>query len=459
MEERKRFQKIPINKIDFGERHRKEYNDIEQLATDIAKTGLIHPITVAEKAELDEEEVDKIATNDREFILLAGGRRLTAWTEFHDEFELGYEIPSYIFPRLLSYYEIRELELMENLSRENLNWQEKATLTKELHDMEQAKNGKKVKSSEGGHGLQETADMVGASKSTVKNEVDLGQALEEIPELAGIKNKTDAIKTMKEIQKSDKAERKAKRVKQELETKGITGMKKTVINSFIHGDFFERAKKLNANSFDLIEIDPPYAIDLGNVKKNSKHKTLTYNEVEASQYEHFMRKTFNHAKRLVKPNGWLICWYALSPWQGMMVELMKEAGFKTNGLPMMWIKQSGQTNRPQHYFASCYEPFLYARASEDSRLNKPGQANYIINGSVPSSSKWHPTQKPVSLMKEVITRFISDGKVLSPYAGSGVTLRTAANLGMKAVGFDTSEDMKNKHDAYVGDQDEIDFEL
>lgn len=463
IEERKRFEKIGVNKIDFGQRHRKEYNNIKELAGEIKKKGLIHPITVADKEQLEDGELGELSDittdDDRQYLLLAGGRRLTAWKEYMEKYDLGYEIPAYIFPRILTYYEIRELELMENISRENLTWQEKSALTKELHDMEQKLKGKKVKSSEGGHGLQETADMIGVSKSTVKNEVDLGRALEEIPELGDIKNKTEAMKVMKEIQKSDKAERKAKRVQKERETKGLSGMKEEVIDSFIEGDFFKRAKRLNANSFDLIEIDPPYAIDLGNKKKKAKHKTLTYNEVEADKYEHFMTKTFHHAKRLVKPNGWVICWYGISPWHNMMVRLMKEAGFKTNGLPCLWVKQSGQTMRPKHYMASCYEPFIYGRASEDSALNKGGQANYIINKSVPSQSKWHPTQRPVSLMKEVITRFIPDGKVLVPFAGSGVTIRTAYNLGMKAVGFDLSEDMKNKHDAYVGDQDDINFEL
>jgi len=464
MKERKRFGKIPINKIDFGKRHRKDYNNIEELAADIKKMGLINPITLADKKQLEDGklgDLDDIETDDdKRYLLLAGGRRITAWKQhLIDEEDFGYEIPSYIFPRLLTYYEIRELELMENISRENLNWQEKSTLTKELHDLEQEKKGKKVKSSEGGHGLKETAEMVGSSKSTVKNEVDLGRALEEMPELGEIKNKTEALKVMKEIKKNDQAERKAKRVRKEREEKGMDGMKEEVMDAFVEGDFFERAKKLNANSFDLIEIDPPYAIDLANKKKKAKHKTLTYNEVPADEYEHFMTKTFHHAKRLIKPDGWLVCWYGISPWHDMMVELMRDAGFKTNGIPMLWVKDSGQTMRPHHYFASCYEPALYARASEDSRLNKSGSANYMIHKKVPHSKKWHPTQRPVSLMKEVIERFIPDGKILVPFAGSGVTLRTAYNMGMKAVGFDLDEDAKNKHDAYVGDQEDIDFEL
>lgn len=452
--------KIHISKIDFGNRKREDYGDLEQFALDIKEVGLLHSVLLLDKKEAESEEVEKIEEDpDKPFLLLAGGRRLTAWKKYYKELELGEKIPSKVYDRKPSYYEMRKIELMENIGRKDLTWQEKSRMTKELHDMEQKKKGKKVKSAEGGHGLKETAEMTGKSKSTVKNEIDLASALEEIPGISEINSKTEAIKTLREMHKNDKAERKAKRARKEIEEKGMGGVKKDIMNSFIHGDFFERAKKLNANSFDLIEIDPPYGIDLGNKKKKAKHKTLTYNEVPASEYEHFMTKTLAHAKRLIKPNGWLVLWYAISPWHDMLVDLLEQHDFKTNGLPALWVKQSGQTNRPKHYFASCYEPFLYARASEDSRLNKGGSANYLIHKSVPAQKKWHPTQRPVSLMEDVISRFIQDGKVLVPFAGSGVTIRTAYKMGMKSVGFDLDENAKNKHDAYVADCESVEFKL
>jgi len=452
--------KIKLDDIDFGDRYRDDYGNLNELAKDIKEVGLIHSILVLDKNKVGEDDLEGIEEDmEKPYLLLAGGRRFTAWKRFYSELELGDEIPSKITDQVLNYYEIRKIELMENISRKDLTWQEKSRMTSELHGMEQEKKGKKIKSSEGGHGLKETAEMVGKSKSTVKNEIDLAQALEHIPELNDVKNKTDAIKILREWNKNDKAEKRATRARKELKDEGLEGVKKKIMKSFKYGDFFKQAKKLSANSYDLIEIDPPYGIDLGNVKKKAKHKTLTYNEVPAGEYEHFMTKTLHHAKRLIKPNGWLVLWYAISPWHDLMVNLVREAGFKTNGLPAMWVKQSGQTMRPKHYFASCYEPFIYARASEDSRLNKGGSTNYLIHKSVPPQQKWHPTQRPVSLMEDVISRFIPDGKILVPFAGSGVTLRTAYKMGIKAHGFDLDETAKNKHDAYVADCDDIEFEL
>lgn len=437
---------IPLKDIDFGDRYRKDYGDLESLANEIKEVGLIHPVTVVDK-QIADSEYSGVTTNENRYLLVAGGRRFSAYTEH----EIASEIPAYVYPRQLSEYELRKIELMENMSRKNLTWQEEAKMTQEIHSLEQKIKGKSITSSSGGHGLKETAEMLGKSKSTVKNEVDLAKAIEHIPELADIKNKTEALKLMRQMKKSHVATTKAQRVKQEISTKGLDGIKKDVINSFVHGNFFEHAEKLPENTFDLIEIDPPYGIDLGNVKKNSKHTTTNYNEIPAQEYKDFLKRTMLYAKKLLKPNGWLVCWYAISPWHSVLVETMQEVGFKSNYLPAMWIKPAGQTMRPKHYFASCYEPFIYARLGESASLNKAGSQNYLVHPPVKPDEKFHPTQRPVSLMEDLIERFIPDGKILVPFAGSGVTLRAAHNLGMKAIGYDLSQDAKNKHDAYVGE--------
>lgn len=454
----KKLLRIPIGEIDFGQRLRSDYGNVEQLAADIKKVGgLIHPVTVTDKQKMENKTGLKSIETDSElrYLLLAGGRRVTAYKEFlEDE-----EITAYVFPELLTSDQIREIELMENLSRKDLDWKEQSKMVAEYDRLQRKIYGTKRTSEKDGHSMQDTADDIGVSKSSVKNAIDLSEALEAIPELAGVKTKTEALKVMREIKKSDEAEQRAKKANKKKQIGGLDKVKSDLMDSYIVGDFFERAKKLPANSFSLIEIDPPYAIDLSNVKKNSKHKTLTYNEVEAAKYEHFMTKTLAHAKRLIKPNGWLVVWYAISPWHSDMVRWIEEAGFKTNGLPAIWIKNGGQTARPKHYFGSCYEPFLYARPSEDSRLNKGGTANYLVHGKVAPEKKWHPTQRPVALMEEVIDRFISSGKILVPFAGSGATLMAAHNMNFNAKGFDLSEDYKNKYDAYIADHKTLEFKL
>ncbi len=57
------------------------------------------------------------------------------------------------------------------------------------------------------------------------------------------------------------------------------------------------------------------------------------------------------------------------------------------------------------------------------------------------SEKLHPTQKPVALLKKLITIFTDEGDVvIDPVAGSGSTLVAALELNRKAFGFEIKKD-------------------
>jgi DNA modification methylase len=51
--------------------------------------------------------------------------------------------------------------------------------------------------------------------------------------------------------------------------------------------------------------------------------------------------------------------------------------------------------------------------------------------------KFHPTQKPVELMRWCLT--FTEGVVVDPFMGSGTTLRAAKDLGRKAIGIELEE--------------------
>lgn len=59
--------------------------------------------------------------------------------------------------------------------------------------------------------------------------------------------------------------------------------------------------------------------------------------------------------------------------------------------------------------------------------------------------KIHPTQKPIKLLENLIQIFTDKGDVvIDPVAGSGSTLRAAANLGRRAFGFEIKKDFYMK---------------
>ena len=58
--------------------------------------------------------------------------------------------------------------------------------------------------------------------------------------------------------------------------------------------------------------------------------------------------------------------------------------------------------------------------------------------------KIHPTQKPVNLLKTLIEVFTDEGDVvIDPCAGSGTTLRAAAELNRNSYGFEIVKDFYN----------------
>jgi DNA modification methylase len=55
------------------------------------------------------------------------------------------------------------------------------------------------------------------------------------------------------------------------------------------------------------------------------------------------------------------------------------------------------------------------------------------------TDRYHPTQKPVELMRWCLDLFPNATTILDPFMGSGTTLRAAMDLGRKAIGIEIEE--------------------
>jgi DNA modification methylase len=55
------------------------------------------------------------------------------------------------------------------------------------------------------------------------------------------------------------------------------------------------------------------------------------------------------------------------------------------------------------------------------------------------ADRFHPTQKPVELMRWCIEFYPDAGVILDPFMGSGTTLRAAKDLGRRAIGIEIEE--------------------
>jgi ParB/RepB/Spo0J family partition protein len=422
------LQTIPRNSITFGERFREDYGDLNELASSMKKDGIIQPLAVKYNGESS-------------YILLAGGRRFKA-----AEIASIDEIPVRVYPADITDLDMRFIELMENVCRKDLSWIEAAKLRKEIHRLQIQIHGEGKASTGEGWSQEQTANLLNVDRTTISKDLQLADALEQLPILERAKTRAEAVKMLKKLTNEVEKAHYAKHVMNEQETSPLDRVRREIASRFILGDFFEMVKQVPDGSIDFVEIDPPYAIDLQELKQNESGGMDHYNEVDKRDYVDFIIKTLQESWRVMSENSWLIIWFGADPWFEPIYLTLKAVGFKAHRLPAIWVKGTGQSMNPERSLANSYEMFFYARKG-DPKLSKAGRVNTFLYKPVYSGRKIHPTERPVEMMEDIISTFSPmNGRILVPFAGSGNTILAAANKGLTAFGYDLAPEYR---DAYI----------
>lgn len=116
-------------------------------------------------------------------------------------------------------------------------------------------------------------------------------------------------------------------------------------------------------------------------------------------------------------------------------ELQTEAekvGFVFQNL-LVWNKG---TATPNKYYMQGLEFILMLSKRPARNINDMGSKNLLSTPNI-IGKKSHPTEKPVSLMAEMIRNSTNEGDiVLDPFAGAGSTLIAAKRLNRRYIGFE-----------------------
>lgn len=412
------------NTIIVPERMRKDYGDLDELASSIKEHGQIHPILIT-------------LGDGGGWILIAGGRRLEACKK------AGLSVAATVKENC-SQVELKELELRENLDRKDMTWTERVTGISELNDLKQKEFGvAKAGGSSVGWSLQDTADLINAkSKATVHEAIQVAAALKAFPEL---KNCSSAKEAQKAINKMTEKLAVAELVRRKKENSELNAI--DADRDFVVGDAFDGLKALVKESVDFINCDTPYGIDLTNQKKiqSDLRTDADYKEWSSLQYLENIVVVSRECFRALKSDRWMLFWYG-QEWYQQVRGVLEAAGFKVDKIPAAWYGGPGaaQTMAPEVNLARCYEQFFVCRKG-DPILVKRGRPNVFDFPKVPAQNKIHPTEKPLDLMKELYETFILPGAVgYSPFIGSGNDLRVGYMHGCKWSGRDLNGDVKNK---------------
>ena len=127
----------------------------------------------------------------------------------------------------------------------------------------------------------------------------------------------------------------------------------------------------------------------------------------------------------------------------MVIDFAKQYGF-VNYIPLTFIKNfSAQVLKANMKIVGATEYALVLYRDKLPKFNNNGKMiynwmNWEVDNTYP---KIHPTQKPIPLLKKLISIFTDEGDVvIDPVAGSSTTLRASAELNRHSYGFEIKKD-------------------
>ena len=221
----------------------------------------------------------------------------------------------------------------------------------------------------------------------------------------------------------------------------------------IFGDCLSELIKIDNNVIDLIIIDPPYIISKNsNFKKisnsTSKEMATKYNiSIDFGDWDKVDLEwdlLFKEYNRVLKKGGTIIIFYDV--WKSNELKLAAESVGLKQPRVCVWNKTNPvPINSSINYLSNASEYFFtFVKCGKPTFNSKydNGVYNYpICHG---KERYKHPTQKPLSLISELIKKHSNPGDlVLDSFAGTGTTGHASKLLDRRFILIEKEEEYIN----------------
>lgn len=198
-----------------------------------------------------------------------------------------------------------------------------------------------------------------------------------------------------------------------------------------HGDCLEEIRKIPDKSVDLVLTDPPYGIDFQSSWIKDKGRRKAKIENDKKPFTEFVKEL----PRVVKDTGAVV---VFSRWdvQQAFIDEMERCGMKPKGV-LIWDKGGGGMGDLKRAWALDYETAIYWTADRfEFQHGRPG-SSVIKSAKVPPEQLTHPNEKPVDLLRFIISEMcVRGGTVMDCFMGSGSCGEAAKKSGRRFVGIE-----------------------
>ncbi|MCF5954059.1 site-specific DNA-methyltransferase [Xanthomonas perforans] len=215
-------------------------------------------------------------------------------------------------------------------------------------------------------------------------------------------------------------------------------------NQLLQGDALNILPTLEANSFDALITDPPYASGGLTAAARARPPSTKYcrdgghadfvgDERDQRSHLKWMHLWLSECARVLKDGAPVLLF---TDWRQLPLttDALQIAGFTWRGITV-WDKTEGV--RPQlGRFRNQAEYIVWGSKGNMPLDRRAPVLPGVVRTPVLKADKHHLTGKPTELMRQLVRICESGGRVLDPFAGSGTTLVAAELEGFLATGIE-----------------------
>lgn len=220
------------------------------------------------------------------------------------------------------------------------------------------------------------------------------------------------------------------------------------INNIYHGDYKELIKSVDDKSIDLVLTDPPYLFVKGGMSsKNLNRGTKSSDNYINTDMSDFGEKEINTLLDNLAPkfrNGWNSYFFCSEKQVACYLKYAIEHNIKYNLL--VWDRQL--SNMISYKFFRSHIDYII-RLYEGNGLNKVVSDNpTYLYGKIKVGVKdktYHPTGKPIDMLKDFIYLSSNEGDVvLDPFCGGGAVAIACIRENRNFIGFEINGEYYQK---------------